>query len=93
MRRVLTGLLLAAPFVANSAQATSLTPGCSGTLTTTELPKDKVANDPTKESLVDFSVVVDFDRRSVSGFWIQMNGVHDLIPIIAIDAQSVKRNQ
>jgi hypothetical protein len=75
--------------VATSAGAASLTLGCSGTLTTTDVPKDKVANDPKEEKIVDFSVVVDFDRRSVSGFWVQMNGVHDLIPITAVDANSV----
>ena len=89
MRRVLAGLLLAVSFVASSAQAASLTLGCAGTLITTDVPKDKVANDPTEEKVVDFSVVVDFDRRSVSGFWVQTNGVHDLIPITAADANSV----
>jgi hypothetical protein len=92
MRRVLAGLLLAVSFVATSARAASLTLGCSGTLTTIDVPKDKVAGDPKKENIVDFSVVVDFDRRSVSGFWTQMNGVHDLIPITAVDANSVKFN-
>lgn len=89
MCRVLTGLLLSLLFVATSAGAASLTLGCSGTLTTTDVPKDKVANDPKEEKIFDFSVVVDFDRRSVSGFWVQMNGVHDLIPITAVDANSV----
>src|SRR5262249_43053519 len=67
----------------------SLTLGCSGTLTTTQVPKDGVAGDPEKESMVDFSVVVDFDRRAVSGFWKEWNGPHDLIPITVVDANAV----
>ena len=48
-----------------------------------------MASDPKAEKIVDFSLVVDFDRHGVSGFWTQMNGVHDMIPITAIDANSV----
>ena len=87
MRGFLALLLLALPWFA-PAQAASLTLGCSGTLTTTEVPKNGVASDPKAEKIVDFSLVVDFDRHGVSGFWTQMNGVHDMIPITAIVASS-----
>jgi hypothetical protein len=39
--------------------------------------------------MVDLSVIVDFDRRGVSGFWIDVNGLPELIPITATDANSV----
>jgi hypothetical protein len=89
MRKFLTGLLLALSVVVRPAQAASLTLGCSGTLTTTQVPKDKVASDPEKENVVDMSVVVNFDERTVSGFWTEMNGLHNALPITAIDANGV----
>jgi hypothetical protein len=72
-----------------SARAATLTLGCSGTLTTTDMPKDQMASDPKAENIVDFSLVIDFERQSISGFWWQLNGTHDLIPIVAVDANSV----
>jgi hypothetical protein len=80
---------LIAAALSASAQAASLTLGCSGTLTTTFVPKNRVANDPEKESIADFSVIVDFEKRAVSGFWSDLNGLHDQIPITASDANSV----
>ena len=85
MRRFLA-LLLAFPFAA-SAQAAPLTLGCSGPLTTATLAKDGVAADPITE-IVDISVTVDFGKRTVSGFWFDLNG-HDLIPIRAADANVI----
>ncbi len=89
MRKYLSALLLALPLVASPAQAASLTLGCSGTVTGTEVPKAGVAGDPAKDNVVDMSVIVDFDQRAVSGFWAEMNGVHNLIPITAVDANAV----
>lgn len=86
--RMTAVLLLLVPFVA-SAQAASLTLGCSGTVTTTQIPKAGVANDPTKEKITDFSIVVDFEHRTVSGFWADLNGVHTPLPITSVDANSV----
>src|SRR5262245_56446930 len=83
MHRVLAGVLLAGSSVASYAEAAPLTLGCSGTLTTTDTSPANVVSDPKKESIVDFSVVVDFDQRSVSGFLRQTNGVHEPIPIVA----------
>jgi len=68
MRKFPTGLLLALSIIVSPAQAASLTLGCSGTVSTTAVPKVGVAGDPQKENIVDMSVVVDFDKRSVSGF-------------------------
>ena len=82
-------MALIAVALSASAQAASLTLGCSGTLTTTQVPKSGVAGDPEKEDIVDFSVVVDFDKRAVSGFWSDLNGVRELIPITAADANGV----
>jgi hypothetical protein len=59
-------------------------------LTTVEVPKDKVADEPKTENIVDFSVVVDLDRQGVSGFWRHRSGVQELIPITAADANSVQ---
>ena len=90
MRGFLAGLLLTLPFVASSTQAASLMLGCTGTLTDTQVPKDKFTPDPTTTDIADFSVVVDFDRRSVLGFWThKKHGTHHPLPITAIDANSV----
>ncbi|HJZ77292.1 MAG TPA: hypothetical protein VKE51_36420 [Vicinamibacterales bacterium] len=89
MRKILA-LLLAFPF-APSAQAAPLTLGCAGSLTTTTVPRDGVAADPI-EDIVDISVIVDFDKRAVSGFWFDLNG-HDLIQITAADANAVTFNR
>jgi hypothetical protein len=92
-------LLLAFPFIAPSAQAAPLTLLCSGTSTgTTQDIKDGVTTedgvriyggetDPLKDR-VRVSVTLDFDKRAVSGFWIDGNG-HISIPIIAEDGYRV----
>ena len=90
MRRVLAGLLLAVSFDASSAQANSLTLKCSGTLMTTDVSKENDVSGPKNENIVDLSVVVDLDQRSVSGLLRQTDGVHSPIPIVAIDTNSVK---
>jgi len=97
MRRTLA--LLLAVQVTPSAQAAPLTLLCSGTSTgTTQVAKDGVITedgvrlygretDPIKDR-VRVQVIVDFDKRAVSGFWIDGNG-HLLIPIIAEDGYTV----
>ena len=75
--------------VTRVAQAAPLTLGCSGTLTTTQVPKEGVANDPEKENVVDLSVVIDFEQRTVSGFLREMSGINTPLPITAVDANSV----
>ena len=60
----LAGLLLTLPLA--PVQAASLTLGCSGTMTTTHVSKNGTESDPEKESIKDFSVVIDSDRRTVS---------------------------
>jgi len=42
-----------------------------------------------KKNVVDLTVIVDFERRGVSGFWIDVNGRPELIPIKATEANSV----
>lgn len=84
--RIAAALLLCAPA---PAMAASLTLGCSGTLTSSHVPKVGVAADPEKERIEDYSVVVDFDQKAVTGFWSDLNGVNNLIPIIASDANKI----
>ncbi|MFZ2136186.1 MAG: hypothetical protein WAV78_04485 [Xanthobacteraceae bacterium] len=88
-RKCPTVLVLALSFLASPALAASLTLGCSGTVTTTSFPKGGVAGDAEKESIVDWSVAVDPDERTVSGFWAELNGVHSPLPIITVDANGV----
>jgi hypothetical protein len=89
-----TGLLLAASFVASPSQAVPLTLVCSGTATTQHVPKNAPAADPKKEGIADMSVVVDFDGRTVSGLWTDVdaagNWIHPALPIRAADANSVR---
>jgi hypothetical protein len=89
MGKLLIGLLFAQVLFACDVRAASLTLGCSGTATSTDVPKNTVASDPKKEGIVDLSVVVDFDKRTVAGLWSEMNGIHTPFPITAIDANSV----
>jgi hypothetical protein len=56
--------LVAATILSPAAQATSLTLGCTGTLTRTYVPKNGVATEPRKEPVSDYSIVVDLDRRA-----------------------------
>jgi hypothetical protein len=52
-----------------------------------------MASDPEKESVVDMSVVVNLDERTVSGLWsdrdVSGNYLHNALPIRAFDANSV----
>lgn len=89
MRKSLGGVLVVLLSVSTPAHTASLTLGCSGTVTGTEVPKAGVAGDPQKENVVDMSIVVDFDQRAVTGFWAEMNGIHNLIPITAVDVNSI----
>ncbi len=80
------------------AQAASLTLGCTGTLTTTHVPKEGVAPEPEKENVSDWSIVVDIDQHAVLGFWFELwepgkpagfNSVHAPLPITQADANGV----
>jgi hypothetical protein len=86
---------LAFVIAASSVQAASLTLGCTGTMTTTNVPKDGVAPDPERENVSDFSIVVDLDRRAVFGFWFDTpkrglsDAVHTALPITQADPNGV----
>jgi hypothetical protein len=54
---------LAFVIAVSPAQAASLTLGCTGTLTTSNVPKDGVAPEPEKENVSGWSIVVDLDQR------------------------------
>ena len=91
MRELLAALAMGALLFVAPAQAASLTLGCSGTLTTMQVPKDGVAPEPEKENVSDYSVVVDLDRRAVFAFWFEnrnerlLNNVHSALPITKVD--------
>jgi hypothetical protein len=86
INRIAAVLLLLVPVPAG---AVSLTLGCSGTFTITHVPKIGVAGDPEKENIKDFSVVVDFDKKAVTGFWSDLSGISNLLPIIASDPNKI----
>jgi hypothetical protein len=72
--------------VSSDAQAASLTLGCTGTVTTSNIPKDGVAPDPDKSNVSDYSVVVDLDRHAIFGFWFEapttgITAAHTGLPI------------
>ena len=87
MREFLLVLLITLPFISSVAQARSLTLGCSGTATNTDIPKGGVESDPEKENIVDMSIVVNLDERTVSGLW--FDKANKPLPIVAVDANSV----
>ena len=89
MRAFPAGLLLALWLLSAQAQAAPLTLGCSGIVTSSELSKHGIPGEPEKKNVVGMSIVVDFDQRTVAGFWTEEDGVHNLLPITEFDANSV----
>ena len=80
--RIIVALLRLLPVMATGeAQSTlPLALGCSGT----------ALNGHTNTNITDLSIIVDFDRHTVSGFfWVDPNGVPTPIPITTIDADSI----
>ena len=67
----LLSALVSVLIVSSDAQAASLTLGCTGTVTTSIVPKKGVIPDPDKNNVSDYSVVVDLDRHAVFGFWFE----------------------
>ena len=55
--------LVSVLIVSSDAQAASLSLECTGTVTTSNVPKDGVVPDPDKDNVSDYSVVVDLDRE------------------------------
>jgi hypothetical protein len=82
-------LLLTFLLVASPAQAASLMLGCSGTETITQIRGYEVASDPERKTILDQLVAVDFDQRIISGLWLELDGVHIVLPITAIDDKGV----
>ena len=89
--------------VSSDAQAGSLSLECTGTVTTSNVPKDGVVPDPDKDNVSDYSVVVDLDRYAVFGFWFEtpttgMTAAQTALPITDADAIGIfyfvaRRNQ
>jgi hypothetical protein len=67
----LLSALVSVLIVSSDAQAASLSLGCTGTVTTSNVPKDGVVPDPDKDNVSDYSIVVDLDRHAVFGFWFE----------------------
>ena len=67
----LLSALVSVLIVSSDAQAASLWLGRTGTVTTSNVPKDGVVPDPDKDNVFDYSVVVDLDRHAVFGFWFE----------------------
>ena len=87
----LLSALVSVLIVSSDAQAASLTLGCTGTVTTSNVPKDGVVPDPDKDNVSDYSVVVDVDRAAVFGFWFEtpttgMAAAQTALPITDADA-------
>ena len=99
----LLSALVSVLIVSSDAQAASLTLGCTGTVTTSNVPKDGVVPDPDKDNVPDYSVVVDVDRAAVFGFWFEtpttgMAAAQTALPITDADAIGIfyfvaRRNQ
>ena len=99
----LLSALVSVLIVSSDAQAASLTLGCTGTVTTSNVPKDGVVPDPDKDNVSDYSVVVDVDRAAVFGFWFEtpttgMTAAQTALPITDADAIGIfyfvaRRNQ
>ena len=80
--------------VSSDAQAASLTLGCTGTVTTSNVPKEGVIPDPDKDYVSDYPVVIDLDRDAVFGFWFEtpttgMTAAQTALPITAADATGI----
>ena len=87
----LLSALVSVLIVSSDAQAASLTLGCTGTVTTSIVPKKGVIPDPDKNNVSDYSVVVDLDRHAVFGFWFEtpttgMTAAQTGLPITQADA-------
>jgi hypothetical protein len=93
MHRILLGVALLTFFDVNAILAASLTFGCSGTVTSMNLPKAGVASYSKPEIVIDKSVVVDLDRRAVYGFWFDRNAsgnfINNPMPITTVDPNGV----
>jgi hypothetical protein len=86
----LLSALVSVLIVSSDAQAASLSLGCTGTVTTSNVPKDGVVPDPDKDNVSDYSVVVDLDRHAVFGFWFEtpttgMTAAQTALPITEAD--------
>jgi len=90
----LLSALVSVLIVSSDAQAASLTLGCTGTVTTSNVPKEGVVPDPDKDNVSDYSVVVDLDRHAVFGFWFEtpttgMTAAQTALPITQANATGI----
>lgn len=90
---LIAGSLMMLLVAASPVQAAPLTLGCSGFVTTTHVPKNGTATEPEREGVVDWSIVVSLDERSVFGFWWDRDAPgrnrSAPLPIRSIDANAV----
>ena len=90
----LLSALVSVLIVSSGAQAASLSLECTGTVTTSNVPKDGVVPDPDKDNVSDYSVVVDLDRHAVFGFWFEtpttgMTAAQTALPITQANATGI----
>jgi hypothetical protein len=83
------GFFLALSLISAQAQAAPLTLGCSGIVTSRQISKHGIPGEPEKKDVMGMSIVVDFDQRTLAGFWTEEDGVHNALPITEFDANSV----
>ena len=68
----LLSALVSVLIVSSDAQAASLSLECTGTVTTSNVPKDGVVPDPDKDNVSDYSVVVDPTDMPYSVFGLKL---------------------
>ena len=90
----LLSALVSVLIVSSDAQAASLSLECTGTVTTSNVPKDGIIPDPDKDNVSDYSVVVDLDRHAVFGFWFEtsttgMIAAQTALPITQVNATGI----
>jgi hypothetical protein len=89
MRPYIVSVVLALLLATSSAEGISLSLDCSGTVKRIAVGQQGAVDDSEKENVEDFSLLLDFDQRTVSGFWAELTGLRNPIPIIGADANSV----
>lgn len=88
MKEIILGLLTLCCATA-ACEAAPLTLACNGTATTIYLSKGGAGSEPEKETINDFSVVVDLDKKFVTGFRKRKDGSALPSPIVAASPNDV----
>ena len=78
-------------FSALPAHADLIALSCSGSDTTIRIAKDGAIIEAEQKDIKDFSIVVDLEHNTVSGFWpeLKLDPIYTPIPITAVDANTL----